>query len=146
MGMASGKMRGPAGMDMDGMPAPTPAEQAERLATVLQLRPAQQAAAQAFVGALDAARQQMIAAMPDGAPPQTTPERLALMQRMMAQHQSAMTQVIEATRRFYAQLDPAQQRAFDALSPMLMRHHMMMGAMGPPEGPGPHGPMGPPHR
>jgi hypothetical protein len=34
---------------------------------------------------------------------------------MMAQHQTAMSAYMDATRRFYDQLDPAQKRAFDAM-------------------------------
>ena len=77
----------------------------------------------------DTARQTMFTAMTSGPWPQTTPERLARMQQMMAQHQSAMASVVDATRRFYDQLDPAQKRAFDA-APMMMMMGPGMGGMG----------------
>ena len=115
------------------------AERAGKLRDLLQLKPAQEPALQAFVGALDSARQAM--GPPGGAPqamPATTPERLARMQEMMARHQAAANAMIEATRRFYDQLDPAQKRAFDAMPPMMMMHHGLGGPMG-----GPGGGMGP---
>lgn len=121
----------------------TPAERAAHLRDLLQLKPSQEPALQAFMGALEAAHQGMASAMSSGlsAPmPQTTPERLDRMQQMMAQHQAAMAAVIDATRRFYAQLDPAQKRAFDAL-PMPMMRHPMMKPMDGMEG---HGWMGGP--
>ncbi len=99
----------------------TQAERARRLRETLQLRPAQEPALQAYVAALDAGHHGM-AAPPHGPPGATTPERLDRMQQMMSQHHSAAAQVIDATRRFYAQLDPAQKRAYDAM-PMQMPHH-----------------------
>jgi hypothetical protein len=66
--------------------------------------------------------------------PATTPERLALMQQMMAQRQGAMTAAIDATRQFYDQLDPGQKKAFDAM-PMTL--HDGVGMMGGPIGPPP---------
>jgi hypothetical protein len=114
---------------------PSAAEHAARLRDLLQLKPAQEPALTAYVSALENAREGMIGgagAMMSGAAPQTTPERLARMQQLMAQHQSAVTSAIEATRRFYDQLDPAQKRAFDALPPMMLMMHGsgMMGGPG----------------
>ncbi len=114
-------------------PEKTPAERAAHLRDALQLKPAQEPALQAFVSALETARQDAEGAMQadmGGAKPQTTPERLDRMQQMMTRHQAALSAVIEATRRFYAQLDPAQKRAFDALAPMMLHHHHMMGGHG----------------
>jgi hypothetical protein len=134
---------GPGG-PMMGRRGADPAERAAKLRDLLQLKPAQEPALQAYVQALDSARQGMTP--PGGAEawPKTTPERLARMQQMMAQHQSAMTAMIDATRRFYDQLDPAQKRAFDAM-PMMMGPGMgpMGGGMGPGHGPGGPG-MAPP--
>jgi hypothetical protein len=64
----------------------------------------------------------------------------------MAQHQSAMASAIDATRRFYDQLDPAQKRAFDALPPMMLMMHGggMMGGPGMMGGWGGMPMMGPP--
>jgi hypothetical protein len=53
----------------------------------------------------------------------TTPERLDRMaQRMEAQHTRMMAR-IAATKQFYAQLSPGQQKAFDDLAPMMMGRH-----------------------
>jgi len=120
-----------------------PAERAANLRDLLQLKPAQEPALLAYVQALGSARQSMRPGG-DATWPQTTPERLARMQQMMAQHQSAMTAMMDATRRFYDQLDPAQKRAFDTM-PMMMGPGMgpMGGGMGPGHGPGGPG-MAPP--
>ncbi|MDB5435333.1 MAG: hypothetical protein JWR47_1590, partial [Phenylobacterium sp.] len=61
----------------------------------------------------------------------TTPQRLAEMEAQMAAHTAAMHVRIEATKRFYDQLEPSQKKVFDEL-PMLM-----IGPMGPmmPMGP-----------
>ncbi|MDP3300067.1 MAG: Spy/CpxP family protein refolding chaperone, partial [Phenylobacterium sp.] len=47
----------------------------------------------------------------------TTPQRLDAMAAHMAERQRAFATRAEATKRFYAQLTPAQQKAFDALRP-----------------------------
>ena len=101
-------------------------------------------------GALAAAHQGMMPDMGGQAAPATTPERLARMEQMMARHESAMRAMMDATRRFYAQLDPGQKRAFDALPSMLGGRMMMAGPM---RGSGDHmsermedGPPGPPPR
>jgi hypothetical protein len=125
---------------------PSPAERAARLRDLLQLKPAQEPALQTYVAALDSAGQGLwkgLGGMMSGGMPQTTPERLARMQQMMAQHQTAVAAMIDATRRFYDQLDPAQKRAFDAL-PEMMMHGGMMGGMGMMGGPGMMQGMGPP--
>jgi hypothetical protein len=114
-----------------------PAEHVARLRDLLQLRPAQEPALQAFVTALKAAHQGMMGPPPGGPMPSTTPERLDRMQQMMAQHQKTMSAVSDATRRFYDQLDPSQKRAFDAIPmKMMMQHHGMMGGSDMMGGPG----------
>jgi hypothetical protein len=125
----------PGARHMHGPQARDPAEHAAHLRDVLQLKPAQEPALQAFVTALQSARSGMGPARPPGPPPATTPERLDAMQQGMARRQAAMTTVIDATRRFYAQLDPAQKRAFDALPPPAMGGGGMMGPPGPPPPP-----------
>lgn len=110
------------------MGAESQAQRADRLRAVLQLKPAQEPALQAYVAALDSSHRAMMDGMQPGSAPATTPERLARMRQMMERHQSAMTAMIEATQRFYDQLDVSQKRAFDAL-PMTMMHDGM-GPMG----------------
>jgi hypothetical protein len=124
-----GPAAGPA-RSMSMMGSRTPADQAARLRDLLQLKPAQEAALQAYVTALDGARLGMKGAMTQQPWPQTTPERLDRMQQVMAQHQSALTAIAVATRRFYDQLDPAQKRAFDAMPGGMMGGGMMGGGMG----------------
>lgn len=56
----------------------------------------------------------------------TTPERIDRMRAMRAQRSAAMDQREDATKAFYAQLQPAQQKTFDQASARMMR----MGHMG----------------
>jgi hypothetical protein len=125
-GDAKGPGGPPRGMGMMRSP-PTPAERAGRLRDLLQLKPAQESALQAFVAALDAGRPKGLP--PAEAWPQTTPERLDRLQKMSAEHQSRLEAIADATRRFYDQLEPAQKRAFDAL-PMPMMGPGMGGGWG----------------
>jgi hypothetical protein len=46
----------------------------------------------------------------------TMPQRLDKLQARVAERQQHMSQRIDAARRFYASLDPRQQKTFDALS------------------------------
>jgi hypothetical protein len=103
-------------------------DQARHLRAILQLRPSQEPALAAY---LAATRPDPAATMRMQAPgqPKTTPERLARMEQMIAMHQETMRARIEATKRFYGQLDPAQKAAFDELP--LMGGPMGVGHMGP---------------
>jgi periplasmic protein CpxP/Spy len=100
---------------------PDPAQMAEhraqRLRDTLQLRPEQEPALKAFIEA-SAPRFDRGARGKEGvrgeAQALTTPERLDRMRAHMAERQAAFERRAEATKRFYAQLSPAQQRAFDA--------------------------------
>src|SRR4051812_5376811 len=98
---------------------PDPAQMAEHLRDTLQLRPEQDAALRAYV---EASRPQFHRGdrgdrgergQRGEARAMTTPERLDRMRARMAEHQAAFERRAEATKRFYAQLSPAQQRAFD---------------------------------
>jgi hypothetical protein len=110
----------------------------EHLRAALQLRPAQEPALAAFVAAIKPDRDRdhehmKMENMEKPSPPKTTPERLADMEQMMADREAKMHTMVDATRRFYDQLDPSQKRAFDVLAPMMMHHHgehHMNGAMG----------------
>ena len=111
---------GPAPADR-GWRRPDPAQMAERhaerLRAVLQLRPDQEPALRALIAASQpdpakmAQRRQERAAMRN----LTTPQRLDRAQARMAERQAAFAKRADAVRRFYAQLSPAQQKAFDAL-------------------------------
>lgn len=89
---------------------------AEHLRTMLQLKPSQEPALTAFLVATlprgDPTRS-MEMAEHDGAA--TTPRRLAELEKRMAEHTAAMHIRVEATRRFYDQLEPSQKKVFDAL-------------------------------
>jgi protein CpxP len=92
---------------------------ARALHDVLNLRPDQEPALQAFIAAMKPAEG------PEGwgedhdkaAPtaPLTTPERLDRLAARLAKRQAAFQQRAQAIKTFYAALSPEQQRAFDAL-------------------------------
>lgn len=92
---------------------------AEHLRTVLQLRPEQEPALRTFLsasqrspgdrGKMRGQRQEMAQ--------MTTPQRLDRMAERMRERQARFEQHAAATKRFYAQLSPAQQKAFDAIGP-----------------------------
>lgn len=97
----------------------TPADQSDRLRQSLRLRPDQESALQAFVAAMqprpgeverlrEQARNE--ASMP-------TPQRLDVMMARMDEMRASVMARIRATKAFYSQLTPEQQRAFDGLPP-----------------------------
>ncbi|THD77491.1 MAG: hypothetical protein E7812_16335 [Phenylobacterium sp.] len=90
-------------------------DMAQHLKAVLQLRPNQEAALTAYVQALQPQHHEMTVRLDQHEGPQTTPERLAQMEKMLAEHDQLMRGHIEATRRFYDQLDTTQKKAFDEL-------------------------------
>ena len=96
------------------------------LRAILQLKPGQEAALSAFVAAMKPPEHEPegMMHMAGGAPvPKTTPERLAMMDKMMSDHMAKAHARLEAIRTFYNQLDPAQKKAFDELPPMMMGGH-----------------------
>jgi hypothetical protein len=98
------------------------AEVLRDLATLLEIKPDQQAALDAF---LAAAAPEAREARPQANPAETEPERLDRMSDM-AQHRAARIQArIEAARKFYATLDPHQQQLFDALVRLRRAAHGM---------------------
>ena len=129
---------------------PDPAQMAERhaekLRAILQLRPDQEPALRALVDAMkpdpaEMQRREAERGARDQARPQlTTPQRLDRMQARLAERQAQFARRADAIKRFYAQLNPAQQRAFDAL-PMMGGHHHggHEGGMGGEHEHGPHG-------
>ena len=112
-------------------PAEMGAHIAEHLRAALQLQPGQEGALGAYLEALkpppgmrghrDGDR--------DAVQHLTTPERLDRMAARMDERRARMQSVIAATRQFYAQLTPSQQKAFDDLPPPMMGHegHGMRG-------------------
>ena len=102
-----------------GEPAqPTPADQSDRLRQALRLRPDQEGPLQAFVAAMrpgPAEERLRDQARLEGSLP--TPQRLDAMVARMDQMRSAVLARVRATKTFYSQLTPEQQRAFDTLPP-----------------------------
>jgi hypothetical protein len=94
------------------------AEHQARLKASLQLTPQQEPAWNAFVARMQPPQRPAQAPMDREAWRKlTTPERLDRMDAMKAERDRAMTQRHDAIRSFYAQLNPAQQKAFDAQQP-----------------------------
>lgn len=107
-------------------PSPPSAERpsidhAQRLRAVLQLRPQQEAALQAFLAAMKPmdpdARRQAIEARRAEPKPAATPDRIARRQKMRAERLARVDARERATLAFYNQLDARQKAAFDALAP-----------------------------
>lgn len=100
-------------------PAAMMQRRAEHLRAVLQLQPAQEPALNAFLAAMkppEGRREAMRDRRREMAE-MTTPQRLDAMRAAMTERQAAFDARAAATKRFYAQLTPAQQKAFDALRP-----------------------------
>jgi hypothetical protein len=92
-------------------------EHAQRLRAVLQLRPDQEPALKTLIAAMlpDPAKMEQRRAERGEMRNLTTPQRLDRMQARMAERQQQFARRAEAIKRFYAQLSPAQQKAFDAM-------------------------------
>ncbi len=119
--------------------------EAVRLRDALQLRPEQEGALHAFLDSMKPpadAMARMHGPHGDGDHGNgehgdgdeqhlTTPQRLDRMLARMDQHRARLVAHAEAVKRFYAQLSPGQQKAFDALGPMGLRS---MGGHGGPMG------------
>lgn len=100
-------------------PARPPMSQADYLRQELGLHADQEPALRAFTDALVdpqsvVERMRMQQARMASLP---TPQRLDMMLQRMDEVRQMMVTRIEATKRFYAQLTPAQQRIFDGLGP-----------------------------
>jgi periplasmic protein CpxP/Spy len=118
-GFAQGQYGPPPGPPgANGAPPPqTAASQADHLRRTLGLRPDQDPALQAFIRAITpppGALEQMRQAQ-ENAATLPTPQRLDFALSRMDQMRGLMVAQIAATKRFYVQLTPAQQRAFDAM-------------------------------
>jgi LTXXQ motif family protein len=101
-------------------------DQAEHLRTMLQLKASQEPALTAYLAAVRPEhRHEQIVEMSDHGDAKTTTQRLADMEARLAEQAAQGHARIEATRKFYNQLEPSQKKVFDEL-PMLM-----IGPMGP---------------
>lgn len=94
------------------------AHRMERVKTLLQLNPSQESAWQKYV---EATRPEARHAQPRGERPDwsklTTPERIEKMQQLRKERNAKIEQRENATKAFYASLNPAQQKAFDVAQP-----------------------------
>jgi hypothetical protein len=98
------------------------AETSRDLAILLEIKPGQQAALDAFLAARAPERDD---SRPGSGAAETEPERLDRMSAVAQGRAARMQGRIEATRRFYAALDPRQQRLFDALMRLRRASHDM---------------------
>jgi len=129
-----------------GMIAPMhdPSKMADHIRTVLQLRPDQEPALQAFVASMKPAMPMHDGPMGErmkkdheAMAAKSTPEKLDWMISKAREHIARLEEHAAAVKTFYAALSPSQQKAFDTLA---MQHmHMMHGGgmggrMGPPMG------------
>jgi hypothetical protein len=91
-------------------------DQAERLRTLLQLRPEQEPALAAYLQALKPpkARRDSIRAGAD------TLSRLDAMEKLLDEDRAAGKARLDATRAFYGALDPRQKKVFDELPHLVM--------------------------
>ena len=119
-GAQAGQRAGVEGRMAKHDPAEMAARRTEHLRTALQLKPDQDAALKAFIDATtpSAGRRAEMKQRHQEMAKLTTPERLDRMKAMMAEHQAMFDKRAAATKRFYSQLTPSQQKAFDAMGPM----------------------------
>jgi len=118
-------------------PAQRRAHMTQRLRDVLQLQPAQEAALAAYIDTMKPpgdVKPGMDHGMGhDGADMAhlSTPERLDKMMAHFDEMHARMAAHVAATKQFYAQLTPSQQKAFDDVAPRMMgrfgHDHGMMG-------------------
>ncbi|HWF00815.1 MAG TPA: Spy/CpxP family protein refolding chaperone [Caulobacteraceae bacterium] len=109
---------GPGGYQNEGPPPQrSPQDVAQDLRRRLQLRPDQEAALQEFARAMapPADTQARMEREQQQAASLTTPQRLDLMVSNMDEMRQVTLARVQATKAFYRQLSPDQQRAFDAL-------------------------------
>ncbi|HEY2660060.1 MAG TPA: Spy/CpxP family protein refolding chaperone [Caulobacteraceae bacterium] len=122
---------------------------ARALHDILNIRPDQDAAFQAFLASMKPPEHGDHKGHEDGRAEfahLTTPQRLDRKAAMMTEHQARFQQHVAAVKTFYAILSPEQQRAFDALNAMHGRGGGRGFGGGGHMGPGPQameGPEGP---
>lgn len=110
--------------DMRQKMADRHAQHLAQLKAALQLTAAQEPAWKAFIARTEPTPPQAQTAAEDWSK-LTTPQRLDRMQALHNERNTALAQRIEATRSFYAQLTPEQQKTFDAQGLRLHRMGMM---------------------
>lgn len=107
------------------------AERSERLKTILQIQPKQEAAWAQYVKATTPEpRAERKEPRPD-LRKLTTPERLDMAQKMRAERNAKVEQRDKATRTFYSSLSASQQKAFDELNVHAMGKHRAGAGHGP---------------
>jgi hypothetical protein len=115
---------------------------AKALHAILNLRPDQEAAFQAFQAAMTPQPREHHDRMDRGGmETMTTPQRLDRMADRMAKREAEFHRRADAIKAFYAALGPEQQRAFDAMPMMMGGRHRGMGHGPMGHGPMAHGPM-----
>jgi protein CpxP len=115
-GQFGGPPAGPPGAN-GAPPSQPPMSQAAYMSQALGLRSDQQPALQSFLAAVAAPQSDIAKMRSQDAQMATlpTPARLDMMLTRMDDARNLMVTRIAATKRFYAQLTPAQQRVFDTL-------------------------------
>ena len=94
------------------------AGRAEHMKALLQLRPDQEPALRAFIDAARPSGDRMgRRGEREDFRALSTPERLDRARARMVERMAAFDRRAAATKRFYAQLSPSQQKAFDAIGP-----------------------------
>lgn len=91
------------------------AERMDRMKTLLQIQPNQQSAWDQYVKAITPEKRTKPAGERPNLRKLTTPERLDLAQKLRKERTAKAEQREQATRSFYASLNPSQQKAFDVL-------------------------------
>lgn len=125
-------------------PATIAKNHADHLRAALQLTPAQEPALAALIASMKPPADHMdgMEGGHDAMSKLTTPQRLDKMLAKMDEHRAAMVDHVAAIKRFYAQLTPSQQKAFDTMhndhrGPMMGGGHKgMRGPMGQGMAPG----------
>jgi hypothetical protein len=92
---------------------------------ILQITPAQEGAFNTWAAAMLPSRQAMQQkhALHEEMSRLTTPERIDRMRQLRAERNAAMDKRFDATKTFYAQLAPSQQKAFDEVSMRFLGGH-----------------------
>jgi hypothetical protein len=143
--MADDGPDGPGGPPMMHRHRMDPEARAQHLRDVLQLRSDQDGALKTYLAAIEPKDRADWKHDDEDGPkaPLTTPQRLDREAEHMTRAAEAFKARAAATRSFYAALSPSQQKAFDALGPMLGGHGPMMRRIevrrmkGGPDGPPP---------